>query len=250
MDSLLLLLALPQFGLGALFVVAFLSATLLPLGSEPALVGVVHLNPGFFWSALAVATVGNTLGGVVDWYIGHGARAVADRYAASHVHVRALDLLRRLGPKACLLAWLPIVGDPLCAVAGLAADAAGPLRRLHGGGQVPALSLHHRGTALDVPALNGIVVRIGRGRGRGEARGSHHREQHRVQAGFVAAQHGAPQAQEEAIEIGHGALQGGTPAGSGVAIVRAGAPTFSELCTRPARRQRLKASGVAARSRA
>jgi membrane protein YqaA with SNARE-associated domain len=32
--------------------------------------------------------------------------------------VKALALLERLGPKACLLAWLPIVGDPLCAVAG------------------------------------------------------------------------------------------------------------------------------------
>jgi membrane protein YqaA with SNARE-associated domain len=34
------------------------------------------------------------------------------------VHVRALDWLERLGPKACLLSWLPLVGDPLCAVAG------------------------------------------------------------------------------------------------------------------------------------
>ena len=36
----------------------------------------------------------------------------------SRSHVRALEWLERLGPKACLLAWLPIVGDPLCAVAG------------------------------------------------------------------------------------------------------------------------------------
>jgi membrane protein YqaA with SNARE-associated domain len=117
-ESLLALLALPQFGLSTLFVVAFVSATLLPLGSEPALLGLVTLNPGLFWSALVVATIGNTLGGVVDWWMGHAARAIAQRYAGSHAHVKALDLLQRLGPKACLLAWLPVVGDPLCAVAG------------------------------------------------------------------------------------------------------------------------------------
>lgn len=118
MESLLVLLALPRYGLSTLFVVAFVSATLVPLGSEPALFGLVKLNPGLLWSALAVATVGNTLGGVVDWWLGHAARTITDRYAGSHAHVKALDLLRRLGPKACLLAWLPVVGDPLCAVAG------------------------------------------------------------------------------------------------------------------------------------
>jgi membrane protein YqaA with SNARE-associated domain len=32
--------------------------------------------------------------------------------------VKAIEWLERLGPKACLLSWLPVVGDPLCAVAG------------------------------------------------------------------------------------------------------------------------------------
>jgi membrane protein YqaA with SNARE-associated domain len=43
---------------------------------------------------------------------------VADKYRHSSHHVRVLAWLQRLGPKACLLAWLPLVGDPLCAVAG------------------------------------------------------------------------------------------------------------------------------------
>ncbi len=55
---------------------------------------------------------------MVDWWLGYGAHEVADRWKHSQVHVRALDWLERLGPKACLLAWLPVVGDPLCAVAG------------------------------------------------------------------------------------------------------------------------------------
>jgi membrane protein YqaA with SNARE-associated domain len=116
---LLTLLALPQYSLGTVFVVSFLSATLLPMGSEPLVFGVIQLNPELFWPVILVATVGNTLGGAVDWWLGYGAHKVADKYAnKSTHHVRALDWLQRLGPKACLLAWLPLVGDPLCAVAG------------------------------------------------------------------------------------------------------------------------------------
>ncbi|MDI3382577.1 YqaA family protein [Xenophilus aerolatus] len=118
LDSLLALLALPQFGLSTLFIVAFISATLLPLGSEPALFGLLKLNPDMFWPAILVATAGNTLGGAVDWWMGYGAHKVADKYAHSKHHMRVLAWLERLGPKACLLSWLPVVGDPLCAVAG------------------------------------------------------------------------------------------------------------------------------------
>lgn len=117
-EHLLTLLALPQFGLSTVFVVSFISATLLPLGSEPVVFGLVKLNPALFWPAILVATVGNTLGGAVDWWMGYGAHKVADKYSHSKHHVRVLGWLERLGPKACLLAWLPLVGDPLCAVAG------------------------------------------------------------------------------------------------------------------------------------
>ena len=115
---LLELLALPQFGLSTVFVVAFVSATLLPLGSEPAVFGLVKLQPELFWPAVLVATAGNTLGGALDWWLGWGAHEVAERYPGSGTHGRALRWLERLGPKACLLSWLPAVGDPLCAVAG------------------------------------------------------------------------------------------------------------------------------------
>jgi len=115
---LLTLLALPQYSLGTVFVVSFISATLLPLGSEPVVFGLVQLNPELLWPVIGVATAGNTLGGAVDWWMGYGAHRVADKYGKSAQHLRALEWLRRLGPKACLLAWLPLVGDPLCAVAG------------------------------------------------------------------------------------------------------------------------------------
>lgn len=117
-NQLLQWLALPQYGLSSVFVVAFISATLLPLGSEPAVFGLIKLNPDMFWPAIVVATVGNTLGGVVSWWLGWGSRRVVKRWNHSASHARALIWLEKLGPKACLLSWLPIVGDPLCAVAG------------------------------------------------------------------------------------------------------------------------------------
>lgn len=67
MHQLLGWLALPQFGLSTVFIVALISATLLPLGSEPAVVGLLQLNPDLFWQTVFVATAGNTLGGAISW---------------------------------------------------------------------------------------------------------------------------------------------------------------------------------------
>ena len=118
LHQVLALLALPEYGLSTLFLIAFVSATLLPMGSEPALFGLLKLNPELFWPAVLVATAGNTLGGAVSWAMGWGSHTLVDKVRHSDTHLRALDWLERIGPKACLLSWLPGVGDPLCAVAG------------------------------------------------------------------------------------------------------------------------------------
>ncbi|MBB3197114.1 YqaA family protein [Roseateles terrae] len=118
-DLMLEALALPQVGLGAVFVVALVSATLLPLGSEPVVLLLVHQKPELFWPAIAVATVGNTIGGAISWWMGWGAERAYE--AATHHSPRdqrVLGWLRRFGARTCLLSWLPIVGDPLCALAG------------------------------------------------------------------------------------------------------------------------------------
>ncbi|MBU3650930.1 MAG: DedA family protein [Limnohabitans sp.] len=122
MMSFLQTLALPEVGLTTVFVVALISATLLPMGSEPAVFGLVQLNPDLFWPAVFVATAGNTIGGAISWWMGAGAHHVKTRLqpteGAATSEARALGWLRAFGPKACLLSWLPAVGDPLCAVAG------------------------------------------------------------------------------------------------------------------------------------
>lgn len=118
-ESLLAALALPKFGLTTVFAISLISATLLPVGSEPAVFGLIKLNPHLFWPAIAVATLGNTLGGAISWWMGFGAeRAYQKVRRRSPNEARALQWLQRFGPRACLLAWLPVIGDPLCALAG------------------------------------------------------------------------------------------------------------------------------------
>ncbi len=118
-DSLISALALPRFGLSTVFVISLISATLLPLGSEPVVFGLVKLNPALFWPAIGVATVGNTLGGAISWWMGYGVERAYERVAhRKPMELKALGWLERFGPKACLLSWLPGIGDPLCAVAG------------------------------------------------------------------------------------------------------------------------------------
>ena len=117
--ALLAWLVLPAVGLPAVFIVALVSATLLPMGSEPAVFALVTADPSLFWPAIAVATLGNTLGGAISWGMGWAAERGYERWKHHRPsNPRLLAWMQRFGPKACLLAWLPLVGDPLCAVAG------------------------------------------------------------------------------------------------------------------------------------
>jgi membrane protein YqaA with SNARE-associated domain len=100
----------PSTTLGALFLASFLAATLLPGGSEAALFAVLKLQPDQLWPALAVATLGNTLGGLSSYLIG--------RLIPQKGELRGLALIRRWGSPALLLSWVPLLGDPLCVAAG------------------------------------------------------------------------------------------------------------------------------------
>jgi membrane protein YqaA with SNARE-associated domain len=99
-----------SLSLAALFASSFLAATLLPGGSEAVLFGVLKLDPQQYWPALAVATLGNTLGGMSSYLIG--------RIVPQRGEIKALDWIKRYGSPALLLAWVPILGDPLCVAAG------------------------------------------------------------------------------------------------------------------------------------
>jgi len=110
-------LGMPSVGLPTVFISAFVSATLLPISSEPILFGYATLNPSMYWLAIIAATIGNTLGGMFDWWLGF----VAHKKMKSDVAKGEGRLRQQLiawGPKMLLLSWLPGFGDPLCVAAG------------------------------------------------------------------------------------------------------------------------------------
>lgn len=112
---------LNQPGYVSLFFMSFLASTLLPLGSEWLLV--MMLAAGYDpLSVVAVATVGNYLGGVVTYLIGiAGGSWLIEKVlrVSSHQQERARQYYKRFGVYSLLFSWLPVVGDPLCLVAGM-----------------------------------------------------------------------------------------------------------------------------------
>jgi len=108
---------MPTVSLPAVFIVATVSATLIPMGSEPVLFAYVSLNPQDYWLAITVATVGNTIGGMINWWLGLLARNTYESLKGE-TNSRAQAWLEQKGPPMLLLSWLPAIGDPLCLVAG------------------------------------------------------------------------------------------------------------------------------------
>lgn len=117
-----------NIGLSALFLSGLLASTLLPGGSEPLLVVYLAQQETLVvWPTAAMAVlavwVGNTLGGLVTYGMGFGGRFMWQRWRQQpdqqrSSHRRATGWLQRWGPWALLMSWVPIVGDPLCLVAG------------------------------------------------------------------------------------------------------------------------------------
>lgn len=94
----------------SLFASSLLAATLLPGGSEAVLFGVLKAYPETLWLALGVATLGNTIGGMITFGMGW---LLPQTQQLKHV-----EKVRRYGTPALLLAWVPLIGDALCLAAG------------------------------------------------------------------------------------------------------------------------------------
>ncbi len=109
-------------GYAGLFLTAFLAATLLPLSSEAVLAALGNAD-GFDIALLfAVATLGNTLGAVVNWALGRFCLHWASRrwFPFSEDQLkRAGERFRHYGIWSLLFAWVPVVGDPLTFAAGV-----------------------------------------------------------------------------------------------------------------------------------
>jgi membrane protein YqaA with SNARE-associated domain len=95
--------------LAALFAASFAAATLFPLPSEAALFAYLKAYPEHSVLAVAVATVGNTAGGMTSYLIG---RLLPPK------NLKGVDSVKRYGAPVLALAWLPLVGDALVVAAG------------------------------------------------------------------------------------------------------------------------------------
>jgi membrane protein YqaA with SNARE-associated domain len=108
--------------LGLLFSSALVAATVLPMQSEAVLVGLLLAGQQQAWLLVLVATVGNVLGSLVNWWLGRGIDRFRDRRwfpAGPEAMQRAERWYRRHGRWSLLLSWVPVIGDPLTVVAGV-----------------------------------------------------------------------------------------------------------------------------------
>ncbi len=108
-----------DYSLLGLFFSAFLSSTILPGSSEVLLVALATQGDVPLLNLLAVATAGNTLGGMSSWVLGW---IIALRYPLTTLskaaNRRAVDRVRKWGSPILLFSWVPLIGDPLCVAAG------------------------------------------------------------------------------------------------------------------------------------
>jgi len=104
----------------SLFFISFLSATLLPLGSEAFLLYSIENSNGFI-ALLILASIGNTLGSIVNYFL--GLKGTDYLLSKKLIKAKYIDLSKRFfdrfGLFALLLSWVPIVGDPLTFMAGV-----------------------------------------------------------------------------------------------------------------------------------
>lgn len=106
----------PAWGLTGLGIFSFLSATILPGGSEAFLLIFLASQPDTQQTpllAVLVSTLGNTAGGMTSWWCG---QALPKWQKIEHFPY--LSQIQRWGSPSLLLAWLPLVGDALCLAAG------------------------------------------------------------------------------------------------------------------------------------
>ena len=137
-----------------LFLAAFGAATLLPLQSEAVLVGLLLSDRYWLWSLLAVATLGNVLGSLLNWWLGRAIERFRERrwFPVSPRHLeRARHHYQRYGHWSLLLSWLPVIGDPLTVAAGVLA--------LSGSGTIAgSVPLVLRAELYAVAALAGALI--------------------------------------------------------------------------------------------
>lgn len=111
----------PATGYLALFALSFAAATLVPVGSEW-LLATLLLHGGDPFLLVTIATCGNLLGALSTWMVGrYGGEFLIRRCLRINAEAQkgAEERYARYGIWTLLLSWVPIIGDPLCLIAGI-----------------------------------------------------------------------------------------------------------------------------------
>ena len=106
----------------SLFLISLGAATILPLGSEPAVVGLLAGGTLPWQGIVLVASLGNILGSIINWLLGQSFIRFQDRRwfpVNQKTMERAQGWYHRYGRASLLLSWVPIIGDPLTVAAGI-----------------------------------------------------------------------------------------------------------------------------------
>ena len=105
-----------------LFIISFLAATILPLSSEIVLTTMLLTNLFEKNILLIVASSGNILGSIFNWYLGKKITIFQDRkwFPVSPEQLnKSQKYFQKYGLWSLLLAWVPVIGDPLTLLAGV-----------------------------------------------------------------------------------------------------------------------------------
>ncbi|WP_321836963.1 YqaA family protein [Pseudomonas kulmbachensis] len=105
-----------------LFLASFGAASILPMQSEAVLVGMLLSGKYVALTLLAVATLGNVLGSVLNWVLGRSVERFRHKrwFPVSEQKLdKAQQFYLRYGRWSLLLSWAPIIGDPITVIAGV-----------------------------------------------------------------------------------------------------------------------------------
>lgn len=104
-----------------LFFSALLSATIFPVGSEALLIYDIKEGYTLGW-LIAVATLGNTLGSVINYYMGLGGEAYLEKKGVIDPlkFAKFKKIFKKYGGWSLLLSWTPFMGDLFTFAAGVA----------------------------------------------------------------------------------------------------------------------------------
>ena len=106
----------------SLFLISLGAATILPFGSEPAVIGLLAGRTLPWQGIVLVASLGNILGSIINWLLGRSFAHFQDRRwfpVSQRSMARAQGWYQRYGRASLLLSWVPIIGDPLTVASGM-----------------------------------------------------------------------------------------------------------------------------------